>query len=94
MKADLTHADNHRRSIASQILCNLAKSDPENRMLNDFAEVMAVTKDKMFVTARHCLQSLWNVSLGATESKEMVVKGLADRFIECSSEKNYHVIHS
>ena len=30
--ADLRHKDNRRRSIAAQILCNLAKSDLENRM--------------------------------------------------------------
>ena len=33
MIADLSHKDNHRRAIAAQVLCDLAKSDPENRML-------------------------------------------------------------
>src|SRR4051812_17985240 len=31
----LSHKDNHRRAISAQILCNLAKSDPEQRMLRD-----------------------------------------------------------
>ena len=29
----LSHKDNHQRAIAAQVLCNLAKSDPKNRML-------------------------------------------------------------
>ncbi|HLF03477.1 MAG TPA: hypothetical protein VI547_15945, partial [Anaerolineales bacterium] len=32
----LSHPDNNVRAIAAQILCNLAKSDPKNRMLKDF----------------------------------------------------------
>ena len=34
--ANLRHKDNHVRAIAAQLLCNLAKSDPEQRMLRDF----------------------------------------------------------
>jgi hypothetical protein len=29
---DLSNKDNHVRAIAAQVHCNLAKSDPENRM--------------------------------------------------------------
>jgi hypothetical protein len=58
LKNDLTHSDNHHRAIAAQLLCNLAKSDPEARMLGDFSALMEVTKDKRFVTARHCLWEL------------------------------------
>ncbi len=61
MVATLSHKDNHQRAIAAQVLCNLAKSDPENRMLRDFDALLAVTKDERFVTARHCLQSIWKV---------------------------------
>jgi len=44
--ANLTHKDNHNRAIAAQVLCNLAKSDPENRILKDFDALLAVTKDE------------------------------------------------
>src|SRR5258706_14927448 len=63
MVADLRHKDNHRRAIAAQVLCNLAKSDPDNRMLKDFDALLNVTKDERFVTARHCLQALWKIGL-------------------------------
>ena len=55
---DLSDSDNHQRSRAAQYLPNLAKSDPEQRMINDFPKVWEVTYDKKFVTARHSLQSI------------------------------------
>src|SRR5688572_13647333 len=59
----LRHKDNHVRAISAQVLANLAKSDPENRMHKDFSALLAVTRDEKFVTARHTLQSLWKVGL-------------------------------
>jgi len=84
----LRHANNHQRAIATQVLCNLAKSDTENRMTKDFAALLAVTKDERFVTARHCLQSLWKVGAAGKKMQKIVVDGLAVRFKECAAEKN------
>ncbi|WP_059105790.1 hypothetical protein [Shouchella shacheensis] len=89
---DLTEGDNHQRSRAAQLLCNLAKSDPENRILKDFPMVWAVTKDKKFVTARHSLKSIWKVALAGPEQKELVLNNLADRFLTGTDEKNYTLI--
>ncbi len=69
----LSHKDNHQRAIAAQVLCNLAKSDPENRMLKDFGALLAVTKDDRFVTARHCMQSLWKVGAAGKKQQERLV---------------------
>ena len=88
----LTHKDNHQRAIAAQVLCNLAKSDPENRMREDFAALLAVTKDERFVTARHCLQAIWKVGAAGQEQQQMLVQGLAGRFEECITEKNCTLI--
>jgi hypothetical protein len=90
----LNHKDNHQRAIAAQVLCNLAKSDPENKMLQDFDMLLAVTKDERFVTARHCLQSLWKVGVAGKVQQHMVVDGLASRFNECIAEKNSTLIRS
>jgi hypothetical protein len=84
----LRHRDNHLRAIAAQVLCNLAKSDPEGRMLEDFAALLAVTRDDRFVTARHCLLSLWKVGAAGPRQKTMLVDGLAGRFADCAAEKN------
>ena len=86
--ADLRHPDNHVRAIAAQVLCNLAHSDPEQRMLRDFPALLAVTHDPRFVTARHCLQALWKVGAAGEAQQQMVVNGLADRFAEGEAEKN------
>lgn len=90
--ANLTHKDNHNRAIAAQVLCNLAKSDPKNRMLKDFDHLLAVTKDERFVTARHCMQALWKVGVAGKKQQKVYMAGLEDRFQECITEKNCTLI--
>jgi len=90
--AGLSHPDNHVRAISAQVLCNLAKSDPERRMLRDFATLLAVTRDQRFVTARHTLQAIWKVGAAGKAQQEMVINGLAGRFHECATEKNCTLI--
>lgn len=86
--ANLSHPDNHNRAIAAQILCNLAKSDPQKRILADFSALLAVTKDARFVTARHCLQAMWKIGVVGPEQRQLLVDGLESRFLECRQEKN------
>src|SRR5262245_27560403 len=88
----LGHRDNHLRAIDAQVLCNLAKSDPEGRMLEDFDALLAVTRDDRFVTARHCLLALWKDGAAGPRQKEMLVDGLAGRFADCVTEKNCTLI--
>lgn len=88
----LSHKNNRVRSIAAQLLCNLAKSDPDGRMVKDVALLLAVTKDERFVTARHALQSLWKIGLTGAEQRTLLVEGLRGRFRECVSEKNCTLI--
>lgn len=88
----LGHKDNHVRAISSQVLCNLAKSDPDQRMLTDFGALLAVTRDERFVTARHCLQSLWKVGAAGAAQRAVYLDGLETRFHECASEKNCTLI--
>ena len=88
----LASKDNHLRAISAQILCNLAKSDPNQRILKDFPALLTVTRDERFVTARHCLQALWKVGLAGKKQEQLLVDGLAYRFNECLSEKNCTLI--
>jgi hypothetical protein len=92
MVQSLTHKDNHVRAIASQVLCNLAKSDPEKRMLKDFDALLNVTRDDRFVTARHCLQNIWKVGAAGSEQQVILIDGLKLRFEECTAEKNTTLI--
>ncbi len=84
----LIEGDNRQRAIGAQILCNLAKSDPNERLVEDIEALLTVTKDERFVTARHCLQSLWKVAVAGDRQREAVIKGLVLRFQECRAEKN------
>ena len=88
----LVDGDNRQRSIAAQVLSNLAKSDPNKRMLKDMAGLINVTKDERFVTARHCLQSLWKVGVAGEPQREALLKGLEARFKDCRAEKNCTLI--
>lgn len=88
----LQHKDNHNRAIAAQVLCNLAKSDPQYRMEKDFPALLAVTRDERFVTARHCMQALWKVGVAGKEQQALLVDGLEGRFHECQVEKNCTLI--
>jgi hypothetical protein len=89
---NLAHKDNHNRAIAAQLLCNLAKSDPEGRILQDFDKLLAVTKDERFVTARHCLQNLWKVGVAGAAQRARLLEGLEMRYFECMAEKNWSLI--
>lgn len=84
----VAEGDNRQRAIAGQLLCNLAKSDPQQRIVEDVAALLALTKDDRFVTARHCLLSLWKVAIAGSRQRKLVLDGLAQRFKECAAEKN------
>jgi hypothetical protein len=88
----LVDGDNRQRAIAAQVLSNLAKSDSQQRMRKDLAALLKVTKDERFVTARHCLQSLWKVGVAGKPQRKVLLKGLAARFKECGPEKNCTLI--
>ncbi|WP_435021768.1 hypothetical protein TA3x_002549 [Tundrisphaera sp. TA3] len=88
----LSHKDNRLRSIAAQLLCNLAMSDPEGRILRDLDALIGVTRDPKFVTARHCLLALWKVGLAGDAQAEAVVAAMAGRFADCVAEKNATLI--
>ena len=87
-----THKDNHVRAITSQILTHLAKSDPKGRIFKDFDKLLNVTKDERFVTARHCMQSLWKVAVVGKKQQDVYMDGLSRRFKECVTEKNGKLI--
>jgi HEAT repeat protein len=90
--AMLGHESNRVRAIASQVLCGLAGSDPDRRILRDLDALLAVTRDERFVTARHCMQSLWKVGAAGDAQRRALVDGLRRRFAECADEKNCTLI--
>ena len=83
----LGHKDNHTRTIAAQLLCNLAASDPEKRMARDIDKVMDVTHDDKFVTARHTILALWKIGLNPT-LRPLLLDRVSRRYDIAAAEKN------
>ena len=92
MVQNLTHKNNRHRAIAAQILANLAKSDPQDRILQDFDALLHVTRDHRFVTARHSLQAIWKVGAAGKPQQQMLLDALTTRFHESITEKNHTLI--
>lgn len=85
--AHLSSRDNHDRAIAGQLLCNLAISDPEQRIRQAWPSLLAVTEDARFVTARHVIQALWR--LGLSEAlRPFLLDATAQKFAACAAHKN------
>jgi hypothetical protein len=88
----LKNGNNTGRSIAAQLLGNLAQSDPQNRLDKDLSKLFAATKDEKFVTARHTLLALWKIGIVNKQLQKKVVAGLEKRFHECIKERNCTLI--
>lgn len=88
----LSSPSNRVRAISSQLLCRLAKSDPAARILEDLDRLIDVTRDERFVTARHCMQSLWMVGVAGEVQRSALLTALDRRFAECVTEKNVTLI--
>lgn len=91
---NINHKNNHTRAIIGQLICNLTKSDYEKRIQRDFPKLINLTKDKMFVTARHCLMSIWKIGLTGEDNLVLVIDGLSKRYINCTGEKNCTLIRA
>lgn len=59
----ISHENSYQRSIGIMVLCNLAKSDHENRLGAVLDKLLAHTKDEKFITSRQCLQNIWKAGV-------------------------------
>ncbi|HMB25133.1 MAG: hypothetical protein ACM33V_02065 [Chloroflexota bacterium] len=88
----LEHENSYQRSIGIMLLCNLAKSDLENRLGVSLDRLLVHTKDEKFITSRQCIQNLWKVAAANKLNREKVVRHLEKRFTECVNEKHYNLL--
>jgi hypothetical protein len=87
----LGNENSYQRSIGVMLLCNLAKSDTENRIANSLDCLLAHTKDDKFITSRQCIQNIWKTATNKP-NKEKVLKHLEKRFVECVNEKHFNLL--
>jgi hypothetical protein len=88
----LDHENSYQRSIGIMLLCNLAKSDAENRLADSLDRLLVHTKDEKFITSRQCIQSVWKVAVANKSNREKVMKHLEKRFVECADEKHSNLL--
>jgi hypothetical protein len=74
------------------LLCNLAKSDVEDRLGVSLDRLLAHTRDEKFITSRQCIQNIWKVAATNKSNRERVLEHLEKRFMECTNEKHYNLL--
>ena len=84
--------DNHLRSIGGQLLCGLARSDPEGRFFACFDGIKRLTRDPLFVTARHVLQASYRIGLAGPKYRKLVLDFYEERYDDCAAERNATLI--
>lgn len=88
----LDHENSYQRSIGILLLCNLAKSDTEDRLKSMLDRLLAHTRDDKFITSRQCIQNSWKAAATTKSNREKVLKHLEKRFVECAGEKHCNLI--
>lgn len=88
----LDHENSYQRSIAIMVLCNLAKSDSENRIEGILDRLLAHTRDDKFITSRQCIQNIWKVAAINNRTKTIVLDHLEKQYADCSEDKHYNLI--
>ena len=88
----LDHENSYQRSIGVMLLCNLAKSDAENRLAGSLNRLLAHTEDEKFITSRQCIQNIWKVAAANKSNREKVLKHLEKRFVESAAEKHSNLL--
>ena len=87
----LDHENSYQRSIGVILLCNLAKSDLENRLATSLDRLLACTKDEKFITSRQTIQNIWKAAT-TKPNRDKVIKHLEKRFTECENEKHFNLL--
>jgi HEAT repeat protein len=88
----LDDENSYQRSIAIMVLCNLAKSDSENRLAVSLQRLLGHTSDEKFITSRQCLQNIWKLAATSSRTREIVLDHLEKQFEGCAEEKHYNLL--
>lgn len=84
--------DEHARSVSAQVLCNLAKSDPEERILRELPAILQVNRDARSVAARHVLGEIWKIGAAGPRQCSRLLSALTERFVESERERKVHFV--
>ena len=74
-------------------MCNLAKSDRENRYNDIIIEkILDHPADEKFITSRQCIQNCWKIAFVNDKIKQKIVKHLKELYAKCFNQKHYHLL--
>lgn len=92
VKPLLGHKDNRVRSITGQVLCGLAQSASPELVERDLDDLISLTRDERFVTARHVLLALWKVGLATPRlnSETSCLAGFPIVLIQAPTRRTAH----
>jgi hypothetical protein len=88
----LDNENSYQRSIGILLLCNLAKSDHQDRLKLVLDRVLIHTRDDKLITSRQCIQNIWKAAATTKSNREKVLKHLEKRFLECEDEKHSNLL--
>ena len=88
----LDSENSFQRSIGIMLLCNLAKSDSDDRLKTILERLLSHTKDEKFITSRQCIQHIWKAAATTKPNRGKVLKHLEKRFVECAAEKHSNLL--
>jgi hypothetical protein len=88
----LDHENSYQRSIGVMLLCNLAKSDSQDRLKSGLDRLLTHTRDEKFITSRQCIQNFWKAAMTNKANREKILKHLEKRFVECADEKHHNLL--
>jgi hypothetical protein len=90
----LKSENSFQRSIGVMVICNLAKSDTQDRLNGCLDLLLAHTRDEKFITSRQCIQNVWKVAATGRQARDKVLDHLEERFRGCANEKHYNLIRA
>jgi hypothetical protein len=83
-----------QRSIGIMAICNLAKSDTQDRLSGCLNLLLAHSRDGKFITSRQCIQNTWKVAATGWQAQDKILDHLKKRFRECKNETHYNLIRA
>ncbi|HVP21416.1 MAG TPA: hypothetical protein VMS73_06095 [Anaerolineaceae bacterium] len=90
----LKNENSFQRSIGIMVICNLAKSDTQDRLSDCLDLLLAHTQDESFITSRQCIQNIWKVAATGRQARDKILDLLEKRYRECTNEKHYNLIRA
>ncbi|QTL97460.1 hypothetical protein GM661_05415 [Iocasia frigidifontis] len=88
----LSNNNSYQRSISILLLCNLAKSDKNNKVAGLLSDILTHTYDKKFITSRQCIQNIWKIAILDKKYETQIVNHLNQQYITCKDEKHFNLI--